>query len=107
MPSFFNLPLNGVYPTIAAINRMDAISRLLTSLFFLCILLISMGVMRLIKKLIYSFLAPDFVFCEIGLTAVLIILLLYSLRNFALGFRRAFIVAAAIGATLGLWLPGH
>ena len=72
---------------------------------FLSILLISMGISSLLELLIHSFIPSYVVIYQIGLTATVIILSLYALRDLALGFRGAVIVAATIGVILGIWVP--
>jgi peptidoglycan/xylan/chitin deacetylase (PgdA/CDA1 family) len=103
-PSFLHLPLHGVYPSIPAINRMNNLSRLLTSLFYLLILLISMGVTSLLEDLIYSVFPAVVLYSQVGLTAILVGLSLYALRNLALGVKGSVVVTTTIGAILGIWI---
>jgi peptidoglycan/xylan/chitin deacetylase (PgdA/CDA1 family) len=104
IPQFLRLPLDGLYPSVSAVQRIKRISAVLTSSLFLIVFLLSLGITYWMEIAFSMISEPLLIAYQVSITIILVLLSLYSLRKMALGFKGAIVLVTTIGAILGIWI---
>ncbi len=98
----------GVYLSEASIDNLRPRSMktkllMLTSVFYLAMLLLSSGMFFLAGFILFPKLGPVIPFVKYGAPTLLVLLSIYALRNLELGYRGAMAIAVGLGYCIGLW----